>query len=613
MRTVNSSPFRLRGRLPISRFPHLNATIEYLLGWLSGLNRLDQLYARMPECGDETEFLRQVFQLFDIRYQVMEGELANIPRQGPVLVVANHPYGGLDGMIMAAILKSIRPDVKIMANYLLQGIPELGELFISVDPFAGEHAVRRNIRPLREAIRWVESGGVLVLFPAGEVSHVRTRHRTITDPKWSRTLARIVRATRVSVVPAFFHGHNSRLFYFLGVVHPLLRTLQLPRELINKSRRTIQVSFGEPISFDSLKDDSDEDLVDHLRLRTYQLSDGTLSTAKGSEVSSTEQYHPWKEIAPAFDAEQIAHEVNALPPANRLTSSGVLTVYYAEAGQIPVLLNEIGRLREITFRETGEGTGKAIDIDHYDDYYLHLFIWNEGQHEVVGAYRLGLADEILRRYGKKGLYSYSLFFYRKKLLQEMEPAIELGRSFVRKEYQRSFAPLMLLWKGIAEFVARHPKYHSLFGPVSLSNDYNTMSRQLLLAFLQENNSLPRLARLVRPRQPYRSDRSSLAELDGLISGGDLERISALVSEIEKDHKGVPILLKQYLKLGGKLLGFNVDPDFNNAIDGLILVDLLQTDRRILQKYMGKQQMEEFVRYHASPSGGVMDKYTSAGQ
>ena len=611
MGTVKQSPFQLKGRLHFSRFPLLNTWVENLLARVSGLSRLHCLYTGMPECQNESDFLRQVFALFNIDYQVSIAELENIPREGPVVIIANHPFGGIDGMVMAAILKTVRPDLKFMANYLLQSIPELNDLFISVDPFAGEHAVRRNIRPLREAIRWVESGGLLVVFPAGEVSHFRFRQRTITDPKWSRTLASIVKATQACVVPAYFHGTNSRLFYLLGMIHPLLRTVQLPRELLNKANHTIKVSFGQKIPYANLQDDKDDELVDHLRLRTYQLSDSFSEQVEQSQVAERDKHRQWAEIVPAFDQEQIAREVASLPRTNHLGSSGPLSIYYASAVQIPELLNEIGRLREITFRNTGEGTGKPIDIDHYDEYYLHLFVWNEESREVVGAYRMGLVDEIVRRHGKKGLYSYSLFFYRKKLLQEMEPAIELGRSFVREEYQRGFAPLLMLWKGIAVFVARHPEYHTLFGPVSLSSDYNTMSRQLLLAFLKENNSLPRLARLVKPRQPYLVDNSSLAELDGLITGGDLERISSLVSEIEKDHKGIPILLKQYLKLGGKLLGFNVDPAFNNAIDGLIMVDLLQTDRRILQKYMGKQQLEGFVAYHAAKAEGVGQKGSAA--
>jgi len=281
-----------------------------------------------------------------------------------------------------------------------------------------------------------------------------------------------------------------------------------------------------------------------------------------------------------------------------LAANGDLEVYCASAEAIPHLLQEIGRLRELTFRDTGEGTGKSSDLDLYDSYYLHLFVWNRARDEVVGAYRLGLADEILRRYDKKGLYTFSLFRYRQRLLHRINPALELGRSFVRPEYQRSFSPLLLLWKGIGTFVARHPRYRILFGPVSISNEYHSLSQQLMVAFLRDNSYQAGLARLVRPRRPFRNGRRrpEYAHIR------DIEALSELIAQIEGDAKGAPILLKQYLKLGGRLLGFNVDRQFSDVVDGLIMVDLLETDPKVLQRYMGREQAEQFLAWHRGGSG-----------
>ena len=294
-------------------------------------------------------------------------------------------------------------------------------------------------------------------------------------------------------------------------------------------------------------------------------------------------------IAPAEDAALMAAEVEGLPPDRLLGRNGDLQVRYAHAAEIPHLLREIGRLREITFRAAGEGTGRARDIDLFDSYYLHLFVWNGATNELVGAYRLGLADDIVTSFGRRGLYTWSLFRYRRQLLARLGPAIELGRSFVRAEYQRSYSPLLLLWKGIGHFVAAHPRYRVLFGPVSISGDYETTSQQILVEFLRRNNALPELARFVRPRRPFGAS-------GNITPPADLDAVSELVSSIEKDGKGIPVLLRQYLKLGGRILGFNVDPQFNNALDGLIMVDLDETDPHVLAKYMGRAEAARFIAY-----------------
>jgi hypothetical protein len=294
-------------------------------------------------------------------------------------------------------------------------------------------------------------------------------------------------------------------------------------------------------------------------------------------------------------------EVDSLPSGQKLISSNEFEVYYALAGQIPRLMKEIGRLREETFRMAGEGTGKAIDLDRFDNIYIHLFVWNRERNEVVGAYRLGASDEILAKHGKKGLYTQTLFRYHDRLLKEMGPALEMGRTFVRKEYQRSYSPLLLLWKGIGQYVVAHPRYRILFGAVSISNDYHSYSRRLMVAFLNMNRSLPDLGKMVKPRKPFRQKQvSGLHWVNEDVEEG-LDELSAWISGVEEDGKGVPILLKQYLKLGGKVLSFNVDKRFGNALDGLILVDLALTDHKILKRYMGDEGFNTFMNCHTEQS------------
>jgi putative hemolysin len=291
-------------------------------------------------------------------------------------------------------------------------------------------------------------------------------------------------------------------------------------------------------------------------------------------------------------------EIDGLPSSQWLVDSGNFRVYCARAEQIPCVLQEIGRLRELTFRVVGEGTGKCADIDLFDTYYLHMFVWDVHAEAVVGAYRLGLVDEILARHGKRGLYTYSLFKYRTRILDSLSPAIEVGRSFVRAEYQRSFAPLLLLWRGIARFIERSPQYAVLFGPVSISNSYCPASRQLMVEYLSAYRADTRLVSQVRPRRPYRDQPRVSASAATVPAPGSIDELSRMIAQIEPDHKSVPVLLKQYLRLGGRVLAFSVDREFGNALDSLIVVDVRQVDPTTMARYMGKSGAIAFRAYHA---------------
>ena len=283
--------------------------------------------------------------------------------------------------------------------------------------------------------------------------------------------------------------------------------------------------------------------------------------------------------------------------AHLLVQHGRFNVYCARAVQIPRALQEIGRLRELTFRAVGEGTGRASDIDLFDAFYLHLFVWDVHTASIAGAYRLGLVDEILARYGKRGLYTHSLFRYRTRLLDSLSPAIELGRSFVRAEYQRSFAPLLLLWAGIGRFIERSPRYAVLFGAVSISARYAPASRRLIVEYLSAYRADARLARDVKPRRPFR-DRARTAPDAPLSAPGSLDELSRRIAQIEPDGKGVPVLLRQYLQLGGRLLGFTLDRAFADTLDGLIMVDVREVEEAVLARYMGKRGAAAFRAYHA---------------
>lgn len=596
-----ASPFRDPIRKTI--FSVVSAPLERLLA----IDRVNQIYFEVGKRTDDRHFADKVLEVMNVSYTIAKDDLERIPKEGPLVVVANHPFGGIEGILMCALLRQVRTDVKFMANFLLGRMPDFRDSLILVDPFGGGDAAKANIKPLKESLKWLKDGHVLGVFPSGEVSHINLLRGGVTDPQWSDTIGRIVRATRSPVVPMFFKGSNGFLFNLLGLVHPRLRTAMLPSELANKQDKLIDIRIGNAIAFKKLERfERDSDMMDYLRMRTYYLENRKPEAKKHMQVTPfpVRLVKP-KEvpIAPPVDPELLRAEVNRLPLEQVLVDSGTYLVLYAGADQIPQTLREIGRLREVTFRDAGEGTGQAIDIDRFDDYYIHLFVWNKATNEVVGAYRLGQTDLIMDRLGIRGLYTSTLFRYKASLLRHISPALEMGRSFVRKEYQRSFAALQLLWRGIGAYVVKYPRYKILFGPVSVNNDYQSSTRQLLAMFLKMNNFQPDLAKLVKARKPMRENlvEKWKARKARLIVD-DLAEVESLISDVETDLKTIPILLKQYLKLGGKLLGFNVDPAFSDVLDGLILVDLTKSDRKVIDRYMTKEGVDRLLAYHGLKPG-----------
>ncbi len=592
-------PFHVANRVrnPLGRglMAFARPGIERMLA-LPALNRI---YDQVRQLPDDRSFTEKVLDYLDIDYSRSLEQLKDVPREGPLVVVANHPFGGIDGLVMLALMSKIRPDAKLLANFFLKQIPDLRDKFFFVDPFGGPESHRRNFTSVKAALRFVRDGGCLAAFPSGEVSQVNLHHRRVTDPAWSDTIGRIIQQTRAPVLPLFFEGRNSALFQALGLIHPRLRTVMLPRELLKKRRSTVRVRAGNVIPVSRLKTfDDPGELITYLRARTYILR------ARIDEPISHDERHParvinrMKPIVDPVPAEQLAARVAALPPEQRLAGHRDVNVYYASAEQMGPMLREVGRLREVTFRNADEGTGKEIDLDRFDDYYYHLFVWQESKKEIVGAYRMGFVDRILVEHGVDGLYTATLFRFREKLLRQIGPALEMGRSFVRPEYQKEFAPLMLLWRGIGHFVCKFPQYKCLFGPVSINNEYNSLSKRLLVWFLKYNRYLPNLGKLLEPRNPPRL--GPIKEWDQRTAGTlvrNAEEVDELVREIEADRRSMPVLLRQYLKLNAKLLGFNVDPDFGDVLDGLMLVDLTKVDRTILNRYMGKENAAQFLALH----------------
>jgi putative hemolysin len=536
------------------------------------LNEINQVFSNSMHI-DGLPFIDSILDQLNVSVEISEAELANIPTKGPFIAVANHPFGGIEGLILLKVICKVRPEFKVMANFLLNKIPNLKEFFIPVNPFEKVSSVS-SVGGMKQAMESLRSGVPMGIFPAGEVSTYRTSVQRVTDKKWSPIVGKMIQKTEYPVLPVYFHGNNGLLFNILSFIHPSLRTAKLPSEFLNKKGHTIQIRIGKPVRPEEYKPyHNPEHLLNFIRAKTYAL--GT-----GIEVKSFfKRKNPFKfnkvpqAIVPAQAKSVLEKEVASLRSEYLMTTEKNYEVFVCPINKIPHIIREIGRLREITFREVGEGTQKKIDLDEFDLYYNHLFIWDRDENQIVGSYRLGKGKDIFYSYGLKGFYLSTLFKIRKDFFPIMKESIELGRSFIRKEYQNRPLSLFLLWKGILYFLLKNPEYRYLIGPVSISNNFSKFSSSLLVDFLMKNHFDQTLSEMVSPRKKFRINFDNLDPSLLLKDSDNIKSLDSLISEIEINHNKVPVLLRQYIAINSKLIGFNVDPKFANCLDGFLIVDI----------------------------------------
>lgn len=541
------------------------------------LGALNEMYAQLPK-DNPIEFIDSLLNLLGINIEISEESLNNIPANGGFTTIANHPFGGLDGIILLKIMLAKRPDYKIMANKMLMKIDPIKDVLVPVNSL--EYLEDNNFSGLRKTIELIENDVPVGFFPAGEVSTWHSDKRKVTDKPWNKSVVRILHQAQKPILPIYFDGQNSPLFYSLAMLHPLLQTAKLPSELTNKKNKTIKVVIGKPIIKREQKSFTNvEKFSKYLRTRTYCLG-ASINHQKfyklkfGRKPLSKVSFEP---IEPFLPKEKVAELVNGLPESALMFSSNKYQLYCANSKDMGLLIDEIGKLREYTFRSVGEGTGKSKDIDEFDLYYNHLFIWDADEQQIVGSYRIGDGREIYNQYGKHGFYVSTLFKWKDEFNEVLAQSVELGRSFIQPAYQKTPQSLFLLWKGILYFLLKNDHCRYLVGPVSISNDYSKVSKSLIIKYIRKNYFNNHWAKYIKARRKFRYRmRNSDIEISSF-DANDLDKLDKVIENVEPNHFKVPILLKKYLKQNAKFIGFNLDPAFNNCLDGLILLDLREVD------------------------------------
>jgi putative hemolysin len=541
--------------------------------FLFGIERLNRLYDDSLTLSGQ-EFIDSLIKKLNINYSIQEEFKKNIPSSGPFIIIANHPLGGIDGLILLNIICKIRPDFKLQGNFLLHQIEPLKDFIFAVNPFENFKSAKSSFIGIKDSYNHLQEGKPLGIFPAGEVSSYQYKEFRVTDRQWQKSSIRFIRNAEVPVVPVCFKGYNSALFYLLGQIHPLLRTAKLPSEIFNKRKQVIKIEIRKPVSAKTIKSfPTLESLAQYLRAKTYSFK-GNVKLETFFKFSFVKRRVVKQTIIDPIDIKLIKSDLKTLEKDHLLFKQGSFSLYCAPFKKIPNIIQELGRLREITFRAVGEGTNRNIDLDSYDIYYNHLIIWDNLKNQIAGAYRIGKGKDILNQYGKKGFYISSLFKIKSEFNEILESSFELGRSFIIKDYQRHPLVLFMLWKGILWYLMKNPDYNYLLGPVSISNNYSKQSKSLIIQFINRNYFDFKLSTYITPRKKYKIPKR-LSKKNNIILEGvnnNIKTLDLYLNEFQPNIS-IPVLLKKYLQLNGKILGFNLDPDFNDCLDGLMIVQV----------------------------------------
>ena len=566
------------------------------IGWMvlrsTKLSTLNKEYDSRKNL-DGIAFINSVLEGFEIDFEIPEKDLKRMPKTGAFITIANHPLGGIDGMILMKILLEKRSDFKVIANFLLHRLDPLKPYIMPVNPFEDHKDAKSSLSGIKQSIAHLKEGGALGIFPAGEVSTYKDE-KHIVDKPWEPSAMKLIQKAKVPVVPIYFHAKNSTFFYRLASMSDILRTAKLPSEMLSQKKRKIMVRIGNPISVeDQTANPNLEAFTAFLRRKTFMLANSFEKKGLFDNIpKSLKLPKSPKKIASQANQPLMEEEIETCRRLDkRLLESKNYEVFLAKKEVIPNILTEIGRLREITFREVGEGSNNSIDLDPFDDYYYHLFLWDNDAKKIAGAYRMGMGAEIFKAHGINGFYLQDLFRFEPELYDMMSQSIEMGRAFIIKEYQLKPMPLFLLWKGIVHCTLRFPEHKYLIGGVSISNKFSNFSKSLMIEFMKSNYYDPYVAQYIRPKKEFKVKLND-ADKDIVFdeSEADLNKFDKIIDELEPESLRLPVLIKKYIKQNARVVAFNVDPLFNNAIDGLMYIRIAD-----LPESTVKPVMEEFQK------------------
>lgn len=575
------------------------------LMWLIKLTHVNKLY---DACKDQkgVAFVAKIFSTLGVKVNYFEDELRQrIPSEGPFVIVSNHPLGTIDGMTLIKLVSEVRPDFKVMANFLLQHIEPISDYFLAVNPFENHKDKKSSVVGMKESMRFVADGHGLAIFPAGQVSTYRFDKKQITDKEWEDTAIRLIAKLKVPVVPVYFKARLRFRFYFFTAISGLFRTLLIPSELMNSKNLKIDMRIGRAIFPEEyLQNPAIADVKKLLRDRTYRLSnplyESTISRIKKQIDFRLQERKVPKEIIAETPSFSIWEEIEKLRQSGyKLTEFRTFEVFFAPATVIPNILREITRLREISFREVGEGTNDACDRDDFDNDYGHLFLWDNETQKIVGAYRMGMGADIFAKKGIEGFYVHSLFRIDEAVYPLFKQSLEMGRAFIIKEYQAKPMPLFLLWKGITHIILRNPdKVRYLTGCVSISNQFSKYSKGMMIGYVKRHFYDHKMGEFIRARKEFklRLDEESQNLLENTSADG-INKFDRFIDEIEPGSMRFPVLLKKYIKQNAKIVAFNVDPKFNNAIDGFMYIDINDLPEQTIKPVMEELEAaaKDFVK------------------
>jgi len=579
--------------IKIDKYGFVGTSISWFLMQITRLSSINKFFDTVKHL-DAGEYANACLDHFEIDFEIPEADYRRLPKDGAYITVSNHPLGAIDGILLFKLLLAQRSDYKIMANFLLQRMTPIEPYIIPVNPFENRKDVKSSIAGFKNALQHLKNGHPLGIFPAGEVSTIRDG-KLIVDKPWEDAVLKLIRKAEVPVVPIYFHARNSKFFYRLAKISDIFRTAKIPSEVYSQRNRPIKVRIGQPISVKAQKEQTRfEDYGELLRKKTYMLSNAYEKERLIDQIPSTLKIpKPPKKIASAVRTEVIQGEIEKLREKDcRLLQSKNYEVFLAIEKDMPFILKEIGRQREVTFREIGEGTNNAIDLDIFDTYYHHLFLWDDDEKCIVGAYRMGMGSEIFTDYGIDGFYLQDLFRVEPELYGMMSKSIEMGRAYIVKEYQQKPMPLFLLWKGIVHTTLRHPEHKFLIGGVSISNQFSNFSKSLMIEFMKSNYWDPYVAQYIRPKKEFKVKLKD-ADKDFIFdeTQADLNKFDRLIDEVEPGSLRLPVLIKKYIKQNAKVVAFNVDPLFNNSVDGLMYIKIADLPESTVKPVMEEFQAE----------------------